>query len=184
MHIFRKGIDMSSWVYYICKLKGSHLEHRQYCLCKQFRVTLDLIIYSFICLCKVQKSGISRHQSSDFYLFSFIGFCCFCMVSCYVCGNSHSIQFMCSCVLYAITSTFSGKLIFKLKHENYWYRFASVQRTKPQLIPLPLLSSDTSMFPAQTRREDTREVMIFFNKKKTFFFFFITCTLDRLELDC
>ena len=88
------------------------------------------------------------------------------------------------CVLYAITSTFSGKLIFKLKHENYWYRFASVQRTKPQLIPLPLLSSDTSMFPAQTRSEDTREVMIFFNKKKTFFFFFITCTLDRLELDC
>ena len=72
------------------------------------------------------------------------------------------------CVLYAITSTFSGKLIFKLKHENYWYRFASVQRTKPQLIPLPLLSSDTSMFPAQTRREDTREVMIFFNKKNRF----------------
>ena len=33
---------------------------------------------------------------------------------------------------------------------------------------LPLLSSDTSMFPAQTRREDTREVMIFFNKKNVF----------------
>ena len=135
----------------------------------------------FICLCKVQKSGTSRHQSSDFYLFSFIGFRCFCMASCYVCGNSHSIQFMCSCVLYAITSTFSGKLIFKLKHENYWYRFASVQRTKPQLIPLPLLSSDTSMFPAQTRREDTREVMIFFNKKKRFSFSLLRVPLIDLS---
>ena len=85
-------------MYYICKLKGRSI--------KSFRTPIILFMQTvpchprlnriFICLCKVPKSGTSRHRSSDFYLFSFIGFCCFCMASCYVCGNSHSIQFMCS----------------------------------------------------------------------------------------
>ena len=136
MHILRKGIDMSSWVYYICKLKGSHLEHRQYCLCKQFHVTLDLIIYSYVYV----KHKKMEHPDTKVLIFiSFHSSVFAVFVWLVVMFAGIPIQFNLCVLMFYMRSqnTFSGKLTFKLKHGNYWYRFASVQRTKPQLIPPP-----------------------------------------------